>query len=530
MKIFFPFTLLCFSLNLLAQAPVNLTDLNPGGDGLSRFNSFFLVNSGSAFFLGDNGQTGQELYKITGSTVSLVNDLNPGKPPSSPTDIKVYQGKILFNAYQPTLGYRAYTTDGTTAGTQSLISLLTGFNGDALKGLAPVADGRIFFTSKAKLQVFLPGTNTVVELPCTVDDVQTYSNVEFGPRLVPYKDGIVAVVKNAAKNQAQIWYSDGTVNGTKMIASYAQGQFGKIYGCFVLNNKVIFLLREDGNATNGYYSWSGNANEAPVRIFNTTADPKNDVLGVSRLNDANILFITAGNGLFVSNGEPGMGTINVASPTVNKFGVKTGNLPVLLNGKLYLTNEGSTGVEIWESNGTAAGTKIVQTLNTENTVQSLVAYGNQLVLLTNASANVKPAIHQIDPVTKNATLLYRHPSNFNTTLNMSLMGAYQDELYLQTNYQSIGQEIYKLALKPVSSTVLPWTDSYTLHRTGASQWVVSHQEEHMIQLELYTLDGKLLLFRKQATSTPIELPLNAGIHFLRVQGKAGLQVFKLGQF
>lgn len=530
MKLFLPFTLFLILGSVHAQFPTNVTDLNPGGDGLSRFNSFFLVNAGSAYFLGDNGQTGQELYKINGSTVSLVNDINSGKPTSSPTDIKIYQGKLLFNAYEPVLGYRAFTSDGTAAGTKSLISLLAGFNGDALKGLVPVADGRIFFTSKAKLQVYLPASDTVVELPCGVDDVQTYSNVEFGPRLVPYKDGVVAVVKNASKNQAQLWYSDGTLNGTKMIASYAQGQFGKIYGCFVLNNKVIFLIREDGNTTNGYYSWSGNANEAPVRIFNTTTDTKNDILGVSRLNDGNVLFITSGNGLFATNGEAGSGTVNIAKPAVNKFGVKTGTLPVQINGKLYLTNENTTGVEIWESDGTTAGTKVILTLNTESTVQNLLAYGNQLVLLTNASANLKPAIHQIDPVTKNATLLLRYPTNFNTILNMSLMGIYQDELYLQSNFQTIGQEMYKQGLKPVSSASLPWTEAYTLQRTGAQQWMIVHPEPEVLQAALFSVDGKLLFSQKLPTSTPIELPLTIGIHFLRVQGKAGVQVFKLGQF
>lgn len=90
-------------------------EINPTPDPLNG--DTFLMDSSPAdltvfngllYFSADDGVHGRELWSYDGTSVSMVEDLNPGQYGSSPTELTVYGGKLYFSAddgYNP--GVRA---------------------------------------------------------------------------------------------------------------------------------------------------------------------------------------------------------------------------------------------------------------------------------------------------------------------------------------------------------------------------------------------------------------------------------------
>ncbi|MFM7425301.1 MAG: ELWxxDGT repeat protein [Elainella sp.] len=141
-----------------------------------------------------------------------------------------------------------------------------------------------------------------------------------------------------ATNGIDLWESDGTESGTKLVKDIFAG-FGSFGGSFgfinppanftAFNNKLYFTTFDD---TNGTELWESDGTEAGTKL----------------LKD-----IFSGSGSF---GSPGF----LGPPTVRPNSSNPANLTVF-NNKLYFTAYDDTnGTELWESDGTSDGTKLVK--------------------------------------------------------------------------------------------------------------------------------------------------------------------------
>lgn len=158
----------------------------------------------------------------------------------------------------------------------------------------------------------------------------------------------------------QLWTSDGTSAGTALFKKIGPSNYyGSYMRYFVQFNGKLFFLLDDG--THGLELWATDGTAS----------------GTQMVVDIN----PSGNGFdYVSTGNP-------ANPSFT-----------VMNNKLYFkANDGVNGLELWVTDGTASGTKMVSDINTASATGSFnakgsgrlglfIAYNNNLYFAANESA------------------------------------------------------------------------------------------------------------------------------------------------
>jgi ELWxxDGT repeat protein len=189
-----------------------LADLEPGSDSSSPF-AVTLFGDGVLFTAADR-QHGIELWFSDGTAAGtrMVRDIRPGPEGAFPADLAVLNGVAYFGAHTTATGRELWRTDGTEAGTQLVRDLVPGSTNSSPVGLLAVGD-RIFFVaqdgqrqtlwvsdgSAAGTRVVNPGVTANLPL----------ANV----------DGTVYFAGANLLNGFEPWKSDGTAEGTVMIAN-----------------------------------------------------------------------------------------------------------------------------------------------------------------------------------------------------------------------------------------------------------------------------------------------------------------------
>lgn len=326
--------------------------------------------SGTTYFAADDGVTGAELWSSDGTAPGtvLVKDIYPGVGGSQPQNLTNVNGVLFFTAWDPTNGYALWTSNGTDAGTIAL----SGFQ-SAPQSLATV-NGTLFFageTSAAgwalwKSNGTVDGTVMVKDLdPTPYGAAPTNLTIVGGTLYFAGADGI---------NGPELWSSDGTAAGTAMAKDLNSSYTGAGSSPAWLTNAggTLFFTADDG--VNGIELWkSGGTPAGTVMVtdLNTsTAGAGSNPIWLSAIGGR--LYFAADNGingyqLFVSDGTAGgtsgPNTVNLAE-NKNAFDQYTNPMFTELNGMAYfVADDGVTGMELWKSDGTAAGTVQVKDIN-----------------------------------------------------------------------------------------------------------------------------------------------------------------------
>ena len=155
--------------------------------------------NGTSYFAANDGVHGSELWKSDGTIngTSLVKDLQPGKSGSTPTGFNVIDGHVLFFAEIDTSWY-LFTTDGTAAGTTALVTVQSNdaWHGVALSSQYQIVSGKLIFTTAG------------------------------------------------GGNDADVWDSDGTQQGTALLKSIPNFRFGipggGVDASYTIGNNAVF--------------------------------------------------------------------------------------------------------------------------------------------------------------------------------------------------------------------------------------------------------------------------------------------------
>ncbi|MBN9481805.1 MAG: T9SS type A sorting domain-containing protein [Bacteroidetes bacterium] len=136
-----------------------VADLNPisAGGPSSSFRKMAQVKN-DIYFPGDNGNTGMELFKWTGSGLPvLVAEVRAGASGSDPDEVVAFSDKLYFNANDGINGNELWTYDPATNSAQRLTDLATGTNS---------SNPHDFVAYKGKLYFVATGSSTGIELYC----------------------------------------------------------------------------------------------------------------------------------------------------------------------------------------------------------------------------------------------------------------------------------------------------------------------------------------------------------------------------
>jgi ELWxxDGT repeat protein len=388
---------------LLSLTPQLLKDINTV-DPNSLSSSGFIAVGGTTFFGANDRIHGAELWKSDGATdgTVLIKDILPGSRSSNPTYLTDVNGVLFFKAD----GFKLWKSDGTADGTVLVKEIVLGFDGVPWTNV----NGTLFFTAIDSFNgLELWKSDGTAAGTVLVKDIAPGFQRSSYPTALTNVNGTLFFVANDGTNGHELWKSDGTAAGTVLVKDSLPGPHGSDPGYLTNVNGTLFFTADDG--TKGRELWRSDGTAAgtvfvkdirPGSLSGMMNDPeftemngkafflandgtfgtqlwksdgtatgtvrvKNIVPGsttffASPLSNVNgTLFFTANfTELWKTDGTADDGTMLVKNiPPGFNYSFPTAFANV--NGTLFFkANDGTHGYELWKSDGTAAGTMLVQ--------------------------------------------------------------------------------------------------------------------------------------------------------------------------
>jgi ELWxxDGT repeat protein len=327
----------------------------------------WLVTMGGSLYLSAYDETyGNEVFKVTAGSVALLKDIEVTGN-SNPRHLAVVHlagpddERLLFSAYTTADGFEIWISDGSADGTSmvkninpttgagSAPSHITGFGG---KAYFSADDG----TNGDELWV-TDGTEGGTSLLKDIDPSGSSS-----PHGFTAVGGLLFFLADDGTHGTELWKTDGTADGTVMVKDLApDGESSAIQSLTNFGGTLFFA---NSTTASGAELWSSDG----------TGD------GTAMLKDINT---GSANGLPAWSDPPEL---------------------VVANGMLFFAaNDGPHGSELWASDGSADGTRIVQDVSAGANWEGprgLTVAGNLLFFQTDSSSGRElHAVNTIDIVT-----------------------------------------------------------------------------------------------------------------------------------
>lgn len=347
-------------------------DVNPNNSAYFKFD-FIEVNS-HLFFVVDDSNTGRELWTSDSTTegTRLVKDIFPGSSGSHPGNFIGFGEKLFFTAFDSSYGRELWASDGTTAGTRlvkdiypgsatSNPELLMEFNGQLLFEAVDGSSGRELWVSDGTLE----GTHILKDINPGEGSSETQHFTEV--------DGKLFFTANNGIIPTGLWVSDGTTAGTQLVrdiptpkrprvGNYSPSNFTEV------NGKLFFTTSTD-SLTDQLWTSDGTAAGTHLvkEIYSSISSPGDSSPKSFTEFNGQVVFTadesSTGRELWISDGTAGgthiLKDINPGSDSSFPYGFR--DTLTEFNGQLvFLADDGSTGRELWISDGTTAGTQLVR--------------------------------------------------------------------------------------------------------------------------------------------------------------------------
>jgi ELWxxDGT repeat protein len=353
--------LLALAPPVQAQRAYQVEDTAPGSTSAPL--GGFGVLGGKVYFAGTDAANGTELWQSDGTPggTSLLKDIWTGPGPGNPAQFTRVGNTLFFTRIYDYL----VKTDGTAEGTVevhgfSYCRSLTNVAGTLFMA-ADVGNGSGNELWKSD------GTDAGTVLVKDIRPVPGESGLVIGAPLAAVGNTVFFVANDGATGD-ELWKSDGTAAGTVLVKDIRPGtDSGVSIGIlsYLTNvNGTLFFAANDG--TNGVELWKSDGTAAGtvmVKDINTFSDSNPNQL----LNIGGTLYFTAadpflGSELHKSDGTTA-GTVNVKDIYPGGLSANPSNF-TNVNGTLFFSaGNAANGTELWKSNGTDAGTVLVRDIN-----------------------------------------------------------------------------------------------------------------------------------------------------------------------
>lgn len=229
---------------------VMVEDIDPGSGSSSP--DHFETFNGDLYFSASDGENGTELWKTvsTGTGAELLADLNPGVtdlgyPDSSyPGDLTVFKGALYFVATDGFQPFEIYRTDG--AGIEHVTDGDSDSLGVTSTNILTVFKDELYFTAKKQ-----SGGNDALYKLTTKYGVQLVTNINPGydddVRSVTIFDGMMYFTATDGVHGLELWKSDGTATGTRMVKDIIPGGEGSFPRNLTVSNGMLYFTADSGS-------------------------------------------------------------------------------------------------------------------------------------------------------------------------------------------------------------------------------------------------------------------------------------------
>jgi ELWxxDGT repeat protein len=374
-----------------------LTDINPGPSSSQPAPSRILYKN-RLLFSADDGTNGRELWTTDGTAAGtrMLKDINPGTGSSSPSGFALFGDSIYFGAFGG-----LWKTDGTEAGTVKVASLLV--RSITVSGSQLFIEG---FTSAAGWELCVSdgtesGTHIVADILPGRNGALDNTYAALG--LTAFRNGVLFPADDGVHGR-EMWFSDGTAAGTRMVRDFvpgATGMWDSSYAYITAFGDRAYFVASDKD--HGQELWSTDGTDGGTAIFADLSPGSNSSYPSSFTATGGKLYFLAvsANGgllLWVTDGTAG-GT----QPVSDSFGISENFFQPRylwpIGGKLYFAGiTPLTGSEPWVSDGTAGGSHLIANLAADRAPSAdphiLTAAGNLLFFFATEGATFSSSYGQ----------------------------------------------------------------------------------------------------------------------------------------
>ena len=289
-----------------------------------------------ALISANDGVHGIELWITDGTTANtkLVKDINAGSGSSNPATAMVMGGIAYFSADDGVNGNELWRSDGTPAGTYMVADIAPG------QVIPPVCDGRNYCPPP-------PNPAPPASSDPYITPIASYAIAA---------NGLIYFSASDVTHGRELWRTDGTTTGTRMVADLAPGQTGSSIQFLGAVGSRVFVCAYTGASAPQLYVTDGTAQG--TNLVTTRVGCEASYTGPAVMNGIVYFSGSADNQvreLWRTDGTDA-GTYRVVSNPPGTFAINPDNLAVVGNHLAFQACDPSLNCGFFLSDGTAAGT------------------------------------------------------------------------------------------------------------------------------------------------------------------------------
>ena len=425
--------------------PFLVEDIYPGKTGSEP--NWLVDFKGSLLFGANHPRFGEELWRSNGTKpgTKLVKDIDPGPlvikkmektetGSSAPDSVLRTKKWIYFQATTVKYGDELWKSDGTKWGTKLVKDIVPGPGTSDPEDIVSTAPRTTFFRAWDKKHGEelwkTDGTEKGTKLIKDINpDLPPGARCDQGDCGIPkgwsHPDTVTVMGKQVffaaddGKHGVELWKSDGTAKGTKLVKDIntvkgnsnpndkgdALTRSAEVEKLYVVG-KTLYFRASDGK--HGVELWKSDGTNKGTRLvkdinpaapapINTACKDRKSCVGSSWVDDITVvgktaagrrIYFTATDGkhgleLWKSDGtRKGTKLVRSINPTSAREASDISNLVALRRRIYFSANDGKHGVELWKSDGTRSGTTLVKDINpgkADSDPDSLTAFKGRLL-------------------------------------------------------------------------------------------------------------------------------------------------------
>ncbi|NTX40318.1 HYR domain-containing protein [Myxococcus sp. CA033] len=325
---------------------------------------------GRLFFVTDGAGYGRDLWMSDGTREGTepLTDLRPGADGGQPFHLMAARSQLYFIESSSTGDYRIWRTDGTRPGTHAVGSLPLSRFASFDKGRMAVIGEELFFFRRSGNEDELWKTDGT---PDGTVFLKRSPGITFGwdPQQFTPARGRLFFVADTHRIREALWVSDGTPDGTRMVVNISAlaHSRGSINRVVPVGDEVFLFASIEGE---GATLWKSDGTEkGTVRVAVGVSPPEGNNTAVI---DGTLYFInkryladtgTSATELWRSNGLTAVKVKDLSAPTPYA-GRPAPDVLTAFRGAVYFwAYDAAHGYELWKSDGTEAGTRMLTELN-----------------------------------------------------------------------------------------------------------------------------------------------------------------------
>lgn len=498
--------------------PAIFTDLYGGTNTFNGVNNlFFSAKLNNQLFFNLQEEFEYKLY-VTDGTVGNTEIL---KTVTQVLNLATFDNHVYFSFVDSTNGAELWKTDGTVAGTV-LVNILGGSGIAAHDYL--VVGNKLYFASGNDASPFRDqlfsldaGSSTPVLLNSAVKDVDFIT--EFNGQVI----FIGSEFGNTGFSTKELYKSDGTQAGTAMLKDIKAGDEGSDPRGFIHFQNKLFFSADDGIA--GRELWTTDGTTAGTILFMDirTGLPDSFTDLVAGIYNSKLYFAandgTNGSEVWSSDGTVSGTTlfknINPSSLSSNPTGFVT------LNNKLvFLADDGTNGFELWTSDGTSQNTNFLLDINPGSGSASYALFKSNAICTDQLFFDADNGGFNIEPWVTDGTAAGTHliedlnPSN--NSLDFETRYIYFDERIFFAANSGMGRELFVMEACANLGVETNQLAEFTIYPNPANNFINIETAAEISKIEIHSTLGQLIA-TYLGNNKQLELSLiKSGIYFLTI--------------